>query len=137
MSKMLQVIEPFFILEVGDTLNLSGDGKSYVYERNEEFRKATAHNGDVSSHFSSMFSISIDHAKELIEEGFLAEVTADKSTQFVNIFNEIDTLLDKYTKELSNIDKDMVNEPICLKVEKTTVLKNMIKLLNHLKSLKK
>lgn len=137
MSKILQVIEPFFILEVGDNLNLSKDGKSYVYERNEEFRKATASNGDIASHFSSMFTISLDHAKELIEEGYLAEVTADKNANFVNIFNEIDTLLAKYNAELENIDKDMVNEPICLKVEKTTVLQNMIKLLSYLKSLKK
>ena len=136
MSKILQVIEPFFILEIGDNLNLSKDGKSYVYERNEEFRKATASNGDVSSHFSSTFSISVDHAKELINEGYLAEVTADKS-QFVNIFNEIDTLLAKYTIELENIDKAMADQPMCVKIEKTTVLQNMIKLLNYLKSLKK
>ena len=47
----------------------------------------------------------------------------------------IDTLAE--FKELKNIDKDMKDQPTCLKVEKTTVLNNMIKLLNHLKGLKR
>jgi len=135
MSKLLQVIEPFFILEVGDNLELSKDGKSYTYEKSEEFRKATVDNGNVSSYFNSTFSISIDHAKELIEEGYLAEVTEEKTSQFVNIFQEIDTLIEKYTNDLSEVEKSL--DIPCVKLEKTTVLQNMIKLLNHLKSLKK
>lgn len=56
---------------------------------------------------------------------------------FVNVFDEIDNMLDAYTKDLKNINTDMDNAPECLKVEKTTVLKNLIKTLNYLKNLRK
>ena len=42
-----------------------------------------------------------------------------------------------YADALKNLDEDMKDQPTCLKVEKTTVLNNMIKLLNHLKGLKR
>ena len=56
---------------------------------------------------------------------------------FVNIFDQIDALIDSYTYELNTIDESMKDSPACMKVEKETVLRNMIKLLDHLKSLKK
>jgi hypothetical protein len=46
-------------------------------------------------------------------------------------------MLEEYNEELGNIDDDMADEPACLKVEKETVLRNMIKVLEHLNSLKK
>jgi hypothetical protein len=137
MSKILQVIDPFFVLEVGDTLTLSEDGKNYVFERNEEFHKAGDSN-ELNSTYSSNFTISVDYAKELIKEGYLEEVDAkQKASSFVNVFDEIDNLINKYQGELSKVDVDMANQPQCLKVEKTTVLTNILSVLNHLKTLRK
>ena len=138
MSKILRVIEPFFVLNVDDTLTLAEGGKFYVAEHNEEFR-SNSEDSDLMSSYNSSFTISVKWAKQLIEDGFLEEVVEKKTEdkKFVNVFDEIDNLLNKYTDELNNIDEDMVNDPECLKVEKTTVLKNIIKVLNHLKTLRK
>jgi hypothetical protein len=65
-----------------------------------------------------------------------ATEVSDK-TPFVNIFDEIDTLLNQYSSQLSTIEKDMKDLPACFRVERETVLQNMITLLKHLKSLKK
>lgn len=135
MSKTLKVIEPFFSLEVGDILELSEDGKDYVIEQNESFGSNNAEGADVRSSFTSKFTISVDYAKALVKEGMLAEETT--KSNFVNIFEEIDKLLVKYTSELSTIDADFKDKPACLKIEKNTVLTNLITLLNHLKGLKK
>ena len=137
MSKVLRVIDPFFSVEVGDTFVLSEDGKSYVAERNEEFHTSDDSNKDLVSSFNSCFKISLKWAKQLIEDGFLEEATEYNDNKFVNVFDEIDNLITKYTNELNNIPTAMANEPECLKVEKTSVLKNMIKVLSHLKSLRK
>lgn len=139
MSKILRVVEPFFVMEVGDTFELSADGKQYISEYNEEYNKYGDDRVSDSSYHSS-FSISVDYAKELIEDGVLEEVVdkADKKdSNFVNVFDEIDNLLTKYNAQLETLDKDMVNSPQCLKVERKTVLSNMVKLLSHLKNLKK
>lgn len=141
MAKTLRVINPFFIMEVGDTLELSDNEEFYVAEHNEEFHKHGDDSEDINSTFHSEFTVSLDYAKQLIEEGYL-EVDDNngkkaESSSFVNIFTEIDTLLDSYNNELKNINEDYANMPECMKVEKATVLKNMIKLLEHLKSLKK
>lgn len=136
MSKTLQVIEPFLFMNVGDIFELSKDGNSYIVETNEE-----VHNNMVSdtieSSYYSKFTISIDYARQLIVDGYLCEVSDDNSTKFVNVFDEINTLLDKYNTELNNVDSEFEKSPACLKVEKVTVLKNLIKVLNHLKNLKK
>lgn len=138
MSKILKVIEPFFMLDLDDTLELTEDGKFYVANRNEEFR-SNNEDSDVMSSYKSEFCISVKWAKQLIEDGFLEEVEIEKPKKqnFVNVFDEIDNLLVKYENDLKNIDSDMKDEPECLKVEKTTVLKNIIKVLNHLKTLRK
>lgn len=136
MSKTLQVIEPFFVLEVGDHLELSKDGKYYTSEYNEEFGKIDCNDNDIKSTYTSKFTISAEYAKELIEQGYLAPET-EETTKFVNIFEEIDRMLAGYKAEMENLDKEFEGKPACLKVEKTTVLSNMIKLLTHLKSLKK
>ena len=139
MAKILRVIEPFFVLETGDTLEYDEKSGMYVSKYKEEFY----HNDDaaikeIKSVYNSDFSISVDYAGTLIEEGVLEEATelSDK-TPFVNIFDEIDTLLNQYTSQLSAIDNDMKDLPACIKVERQTVLQNMITLLKHLKSLKK
>jgi intein/homing endonuclease len=137
MSKTLRVIDPFFVLELGDTLTLSEDGKFYTFERNEEFHKA-GDNNDLNSTYSSNFKISLDYAKELIRDGYLEEVDPkQKASSFVNVFDEIDNLIARYQKELANIDLDMAGQPQCVKVEKTTVLTNILSVLNHLKTLRK
>ena len=136
MSKTLRVINSFFIMEIGDTFTLSEDGKFYIAERNEEFHKAGEKN-ELNSTFSSTFNISIDYAKELIEEGYLEEVEPTNKAGFVNVFDEIDNLINRYQKDLDNIDTNMAGEPQCVKVEKTTVLTNIIAVLNHLKTLRK
>lgn len=135
MSKTLQVVEPFCFLSVGDNLQLNENGTQYSISYDEHYGKIDATGGDFNTSFTGKFTISAGYAKELIEEGYLAEVTEKQN--FVNIFTEIDNLLCRYTSELSTIDADMKNEPICVRVEKETVLQNMIKLLTHLKSLKK
>ena len=43
----------------------------------------------------------------------------------------------KYSKDLNGIDNEYKDMPECLKVEKVTVIKNLLKLLTYLKSLKK
>lgn len=136
MSKTLKVITPFFTLGVGDILELSSDGKFYEFKQEETFGQNTVDGGDYKSVFSTSLSISADHAKALVEEGFLDEevVVQDK---FVNVFDEIDALLNEYKKDLDEVNKDTDNVPACLKVEKTTVLSNLIKVLTHLKNLKK
>ena len=137
MSKILRVIDPFFVLEIGDTLTLSNDGKFYVFERSEEFHKAGDSN-ELNSTYNSNFTISLDYAKELIKEGYLEEVDVKMTkSPFVNVFDEIDNLINKYQGELLKIDVDMANQPQCLKVEKTTVLTNILSVLNHLKTLRK
>ena len=76
----------------------------------------------------------------LAEDGYLENADEDnnsKQSTFVNIFDEIDNLLSKYKRDLDNINEDTINLPICVKVERETVLNNLCTLLEHLKSLKK
>lgn len=140
MDKILKVIKPFYSLELDDTFELSADGKEYTNVHNAELNETTEENNDVTARFTSTYSISTDYAKMLIEEGYLApinfDVTEDKK-DFVNVFDEIKDMLEVYNEELDNLDDDYAEEPACLKVEKETVLRNMIKVLEHLNSLKK
>ena len=139
MAKILRVIEPFFIMELGDTFEYSDNEKMYVSKHNEEFYKMESEKIDeVKSSYKSEFRISAEYAQDLIEEGYLEEVSENEGkTSFVNIFDEIDTLLAKYKKGVNNLEEDCVGLPACVRVEKETVLSNLITLLEHLKSLKK
>lgn len=138
MAKTLRVTDSFLFMEIGDTFEYNNDTQMYVFEHNEEFHKTDDADSEVRSIYNSNFSISEDYAKELIKEGYLEEVVENpKSKNFVNVFDEIDKLYNKYTDELNNIDEDMSTAPECLKVERVTVLNNLVKVLNHLKSLKK
>ena len=137
MSKILRVIEPFFVMDLNDTFTLSEDGKVYTAEHNEEFHTAKE-DGDMSSSYNSKFAISPKWAQQLIEDGYLEEVDAPKTdSKFVNVFDEIDNLIDRYQKELKEIPMMLSGQPECLKVEKTTVLTNILSVLNHLKTLRK
>ena len=136
MSNILRVIDPFFITEVGDTFTRSEDGDTYEFQKNEEFHKA-GEESDINSSYSATFKISADYAKQLIADGYLEEVSTKENKSFVNVFDEIDKLIKRYTEQLSNIDLDMADQPQCVKVEKTTVLTNILSVLNHLKELRK
>ena len=91
------------------------------------------------SSYSSVYTISAEYAKILVGQGYLEQVNENdtKSKKFVNIFDEIDNLISVYNKDLAEALRSDDNTPQCLKVEKETVLRNMIKLLEHLNSLKK
>lgn len=139
MSNILRVIDPFFITEVGDTFTLSEDGDTYEFQKNEEFHKA-GDESDINSSYSATFKISTDYAKQLITDGYLEEVSQKvnkENKNFVNVFDEIDKLIKRYEDQLANIDLDMADQPQCVKVEKTTVLTNILNVLNHLKELRK
>lgn len=133
MAKELKVISPFFVVKEGDTFELNDKGM-YVHEYFFEEDDLTVEDNGHSS-FSSVYTISPDVAKAYIEQGYLEEVREDKT--FVNVFNEIKNLRQQYAYELSRIDEDMENKPACLRIEKETVLSNLIKVLDHLYACKK
>ena len=138
MTKILRVIDPFFVMELGDTFEYSDEAKMYVSKHKEEFYKMDSDKIDeVKSSYNSEFQISAEYAETLIKEGYLEEVENTSKSNFVNIFDEINNLLEKYKKGLENLEEDTMDLPACVKVERKTVLTNMVTLLEHLKSLKK
>jgi thiamine biosynthesis lipoprotein ApbE len=137
MVKTLRVIEPFFVVEVGDTFDWNEDTQMYVSSHSEDFNKSDDTDSEINSSYSSNFSISAAYAKNLIEEGYLEPADADAKKNFVNVFDEIQRLTAEYKDQLANLNEDMANMPECVKVERTTVLNNIITVLNHLNGLKK
>lgn len=136
MTKILKVIKPFFVMENGDTFEYNADTDQYESVYNEEHNSSNEDNSTVVSSYNSVYRISNEYAKMLLDNGYVEEV--DEKKRFVNIFDEIDNKLSEYNEELytlSNGDND--DTPQCLLVEKETVLRNMIKLLEYLKGLKK
>lgn len=137
MAKILRVIDPFFVMDLGDTFEYDEDAKMYVSKHKEDFYKMDDGSiNEIKSSYNSEFQISEDYAKTLIEDGYLEESEDNKST-FVNVFDEINNLLDKYKNGLETLEKDTVGLPACVKVERESVLTNLVTLLEHLKSLKK
>ena len=136
MTKILKVIKPFFVMENGDTFEYNADTDQYESVYNEEHNSSNEDNSTVVSSYNSVYRISKEYAKMLLDNGYVEEV--DDKKRFVNIFDEIDNKLNEYNNELytlkTNADE---NTPQCLLVEKETVLRNMIKLLEYLKGLKK
>lgn len=141
MAKILKVTKPFFVMEVGDTFEYDANTKQYKSVYNIEHNGSDEKNTTVVSTYNSVYTISEEYAKMLIDNGYLEEnyinTESEKPTQFVNIFNEIDKLISEYSKDLDGIDNEYKDMPECLKVEKVTVIKNLLKLLTYLKSLKK
>lgn len=136
MTKILKVIKPFFVMENGDTFEYNADTDQYESVYNEEHNSSNEDNSTVVSSYNSVYRISKEYAKMLLDNGYVEEV--DDKKRFVNIFDEIDNKLSEYNEELytlSNGDND--DTPQCLLIEKETVLRNMIKLLEYLKGLKK
>lgn len=137
MAKTLTVIDPFFVMEVGDTFEWSEDDNMYVANHAEEFHKSDDSDSEIRSTYQSNFAVSVDYAKELIADGYLEETSNEPKKAFTNVFDEINRLIDKYEGEKSNLQEDMANMPECLKVERATVLNNVLSVLDHLKELKK
>lgn len=141
MAKILKVTKPFFVMEIGDTFEYDANKKQYKSVYNIEHNGSDEKNTTVVSTYNSVYTISEEYAKMLIDNGYLEEsyidTESEKPTQFVNIFNEIDKLISEYYKDLDGIDNEYKDMPECLKVEKVTVIKNLLKLLTYLKSLKK
>lgn len=136
MTDKLKVIKPFFAMEEGDVFEKTESG-SYVSSYKSENTLANDmfdDSNDFRSSYTSKFEISEDYARALIKLGHLEEV---KKNQFTNVFDEIEKLAKLYDTELDNLEKDYEDAPACLKVEKETVLRNMLKVLEHLHSLKK
>ena len=138
MTKLLKVVKPLWNLEPGDEFTYDSEAEKYVAGNKYSFDE----DNFVFEH-NSNYSISKDFAEKLIKDGCLKEYNKleDKSNKknedFVNVFSEIDALLGTYTDQLNNIDEDCSSYPECLKLEKRTVLTNLVKVLNHLKELKK
>lgn len=136
MTKILKVIKPFFVMENGDTFEYNADTDQYESVYNEEHNSSNEDNSTVVSSYNSVYRISKEYAKMLLDNGYVEEVDDKKS--FVNIFDEINNKLSEYNNELYALkSKADENTPQCLLVEKETVLRNMIKLLEYLKGLKK
>jgi hypothetical protein len=136
MTKILKVIKPFFVMENSDTFEYNADTDQYESVYNEEHNSSNEDNSTVVSSYNSVYRISKEYAKMLLDNGYVEEV--DDKKRFVNIFDEIDNKLSEYNKELYVLkSKSDENTPQCLLVEKETVLRNMIKLLEYLKGLKK
>lgn len=136
MTKILKVIKPFFVMENGDTFEYNADTDQYESVYNEEHNSSNEDNSTVVSSYNSVYRISKEYAKMLLDNGYVEEVNEAK--KFVNIFDEIDNKLSEYNDELYTLKtKADENTPQCLLVEKETVLRNMIKLLEYLKGLKK
>lgn len=136
MTKILKVIKPFFVMENGDTFEYNADTDQYESVYNEEHNSSNEDNSTVVSSYNSVYRISNEYAKMLLDNGYVEEV--DEKKRFVNIFDEIDNKLNEYNNELYTLKtKADENTPQCLLVEKETVLRNMIKLLEYLKGLKK
>lgn len=137
MAKTLRVIDSFFVMEVGDTFEWSDEANMYVAQHSEEFHKTDDSDSEIQSSYKSNFEISADYAKSLIADGYLEEVGQENKKIFTNVFDEIGRLYNKYTDELKNLDEDMAEMPECVKVERTTVLNNLLSVLDHLAGLKK
>lgn len=136
MTKILKVIKPFFVMENGDTFEYNADTDQYESVYNEEHNSSNEDNSTVVSSYNSVYRISKEYAKMLLDNGYVEEV--DDKKRFVNIFDEINNKLSEYNNELCVLkSKADENTPQCLLVENETVLRNMIKLLEYLKGLKK
>ena len=136
MNKTLTVIKPYGWMEPGEIFELSTDGKTYVNTHTNEY-SSTLKDADINSKMVTEYSISTDFAKDLISNGILDDGEKKEDRNFVNVFDTMDDMLDTYQKDLDNIDTDMKDSPACLKIEKETVLRNLIKTLSYLRSLKK
>lgn len=135
MNKTLIVAKPYAWMEPGEKFTLSDNGTMYTNTRVDEYSN-TDKDSDISSRVETSYSISTDAASKLMKAGILTDNDTQKSA-FVNVFDTMDDMIHTYQDDLDNIDEDMKNAPACLKIEKETVLRNLIKTVSYLRSLKK
>jgi len=135
MNKTLIVAKPYAWMEPGEKFTLSDNGTMYTNTRVDEYSN-TDKDSDISSRVETSYSISTDAASKLIKAGILTDNDTQKSA-FVNVFDTMDDMIHTYQDDLDNIDEDMKDAPACLKIEKETVLRNLIKTVSYLRSLKK
>ena len=131
----LKLVKPLYYMEAGSIFEFK-DGE-YVCEIKNNVNDVITNDGKNTVEFSQRMSISEESAKNLIEKGFLKEVVSEDDSNFINVFDQIDKMLTMYKTELNNLDNDYEDSPACMKVEKETVLKNLIKALTYLKNLKR
>ncbi len=89
MTKILKVIKPFFVMEVGDTFEYDNNTDQYKSVYNVENNSSNDNNSTVMSSYSSVYTISAEYAKILVGQGYLEQVNENdtKSKKFVNIFD--------------------------------------------------
>lgn len=136
MTKVLKVVDPILRLDFGDMFEQSENG-DYVATVREDFTNNADDGSVYTTKYHADFTISKDYAEQLVKEGYLKEVATkeNQSKDFVNIFDEIDALIEKYTNE-QNSAKSADLHP-AVKRESEVVYTNLLTVLNHLKSLKK
>lgn len=114
MTKILKVIKPFFVMESGDTFEYNADTEQYESVYNEEHNSSNEDNSTVVSSYNSVYRISKEYAKMLLDNGYVEEV--DEKKKFVNIFDEIDNKLSEYNNELYAIKAKLMRThlSVCL-----------------------
>lgn len=133
MTNKLIVTKPFAHLEKGDTLTYDEKLNSYVNKYTDENESCSDNGVSISSKISASIVIDEKSAEDLVNDGYLSEVNEQKP--FVNVFDEIDTLLARYKNELLDETSELRFHP-AVALERKTVLNNLVTVLEHLKSLK-
>ena len=136
MSKVLKVVDPFLRLDLGDTFEQNENG-DYVATVQEDFTNNSDSGAVYTTKYHANFTISKDYAEMMVKDGYLEEVATeeDQCRKFINIFDEINTLIDKYKAELKTTETADLHPAV--KHESEVVYTNLLTVLEHLKSLKK
>ena len=134
MDKVLKVKKSFLGVEVDDTFEYNKDENTYNCDKSNVY--SYCGNNDCTIKSNYLVSISTNEANSFVEKGYLEPIKNDKNTEHVNVFDKIGTMIDAYVADLNNIDEDMKDSPECMKVEKRTVLENLVKTLWSLKQYK-
>lgn len=141
MGKILKVSKNGLLKSLSPDMEfvLSKDGKTYDYQKEVKNTADCPDGMEAWEVYSNKISLSKEFCEKLVKEGSLIEVKEENKSQeccSCKIYQEIDKLLKEYNKELKNVLDNKDEVPECLRVEKMTVLKNLIKVLNYLKDLK-
>ena len=135
MDKVLKVKKSFLGTDVNDVFEYDKENNTYELNKNHTYSQVEDGNPyTVKSSYE--VSLSADNINDLINKGYLVPVKDENKKVYVNIFDKIDELINLYISELKNIDEDMKNAPACLKIEKQTVLENLVQTLESLKQYK-
>ena len=135
MDKVLKVKKSFLGTDVNDIFEYDKENNTYELNKNHTYSQVEDGNPyTVKSSYE--VSLSADNINDLINKGYLVPVKDDNKKAYVNIFDKIDELINLYISDLKNIDEDMKNAPACLKIEKQTVLENLVQTLESLKQYK-